>query len=184
MSETAVETKKAPGMAQLTVTLFAICTVCALLLGLVNFITADKIVAAQAAKSQAAMATVLPADSYEPVEYTGGDGSILSMNKAGDAGYVVEVACPASFSGTLNIMVGVGADGNVTGVKVVKSSETSGLGQNADEAYFKDQFNGGAGPFKVTKDGGTIEAITGATISSRAVSNGVNSALDAVASLG
>ena len=184
MSEQVVEKKKEPGMATLVLVLFSICLVCSLLLGCVNFITAPKIAAAQAAKAAAAMAAVLPADSYEKVEYTGSDANVVSVNKAGDAGYVVEVTCPGSFSGTLTAMVGVGSDGNITGVEITKTSETSGLGANAGKDYFKSQFVGGPGPFSVTKDGGTINALTGATISSRAVSNGVNSAVEAVKSLG
>ena len=63
-------------------------------------------------------------------------------------------------------------------------SETSGLGTNASKEDWRAQFVGQSGSVAVTKDGGQINAITGATITSRAVSTGVNAALDAVASLG
>lgn len=186
MSENkAVATKKEPGMAQLVIILFAISAITALLLGLVNMITAPVIAANNEAKNAAAMAAVLPSDAgYEQVEYTGGDTSVSAMYKAGDAGYVVQVACPGSFSGTLNIMVGVDAAGTVTGVEVVKHAETSGLGANATKADWRAQFAGLTGTAAVTKDGGTIESITGATITSRAIANGVNSAVAAAASMG
>lgn len=172
------------GMAKLTITLGAICAVCALVLGLVNFVTAEPIAAVQKAKNDAAMAEVLPADSYEKVDYTGSDATIKSVNKAGDVGYVVEVSPSGSFSGTLTIMVGVNADGTVSGVAVTKSGETSGLGDNAKKPEFRSQFAGMSGTVKVTKDGGQVVPITGATITSRAVSAGVTSALAAVAELG
>lgn len=185
MSETkAVETKKEPGMAQLVIILFAISAITALLLGLVNMITAPVIAANAEAKNAAAMAAVLPADSYEEVAYTGDDTTVGKIYKAGDAGYVVQVSPSGSFSGTLTIMVGVDTTGTVTGVEIVKTGETSGLGANAGKPAFKDQFAGLNGTAAVTKDGGTINAITGATITSRAVSNGVNSAVAAAASMG
>lgn len=182
MSET-TEKKSGSGMAKLTLTLCAICAVCALVLGLAYQLTGPAIAANQKAKTDAAMAAVLPADSYTPVEYTGDDTTIQSINKAGDAGYVVEVAAPGSFSGTLTIMVGVDNEGVVTGVEITKTAETSGLGANAGKDSFKSQF-AGLTTAAVTKDGGTINAITGATITSRSVANGVNSAVAAAASVG
>ena len=82
------------------------------------------------------------------------------------------------------MMVGVDTSGTVTGVSIVSHEETSGLGANATREEFRSQFVGATGSVAVTKDGGTIDALTGATVTSRAVSNGVNAALNAVASLG
>lgn len=183
MSE-AVAKKNESGMARLTITLFAICAVCALILGLVNMVTEQPIADVQTAKNNAAMAEVLPSDGYTPVDFTTDDPTVKGVNKAGDAGYVVEVSPSGSFSGTLTIMVGVDTNQAVTGVAIVKSGETSGLGDNAKKPEFRDQFVGTTGEAKVTKDGGSIDAITGATITSRAVSAGVTSALAVVASLG
>ncbi len=154
------------------------------MLGLVNMITEQPIKDVQAAKNAAAMAEVLPAESYEEVAYSGSDATIKTINKAGDAGYVVEVSPSGSFSGTLTIMVGVSSDGTVSGVAVTKSGETSGLGDNAKKPEFRAQFTGLSGEVKVNKDGGVVVPITGATITSRAVSAGVTSALAAVAELG
>jgi len=182
MSEATV--KKGTGMARLVITLFAISAICAALLGLVDSITGPRIEAAEKAKLEAAMAAVLPADSYTPVEYTGADATIESIQKAGDAGYVVQVSPAGSFSGTLTIMVGVNSDNTVSGVEIVKSAETAGLGANAKKDWFREQFIGKTGVIQVTKDGGEIDALTGATITSRCVSSGVTSAVAAVAELG
>ena len=183
MSETAAVTaKKEAGPVQLVVTLFLISAICAVLLGLVNNITAGHIAAANEAATNAAMQAVLPADSYEQVEYTGGNALVTAVYKAGDAGYVVQVA-PSGFGGNLDVMVGVGADGTCTGVSIISHAETSGLGANATKEDFRAQFVGKAN-VAVTKDGGYIAALTGATITSRAVCDGVNAAIEAAASVG
>lgn len=182
MSDTVVVKKKEAGPAQLVITLFAISAICAVLLGLVNNITAGPIAAANEAATNAAMQAVLPADSYEQVEYTGGNALVTAVYKAGDAGYVVQVA-PSGFGGNLDVMVGVGADGTCTGVSIISHAETSGLGANATKEDFRAQFVGKAN-VAVTKDGGDIAALTGATITSRAVCDGVNAAIEAAASVG
>jgi len=183
--------KNDSSMSKLTITLGAICAVCALILGIVYTVTKPYIEANAAAKAAAAMNLVLPADSYDKVfdkttdpAADGVDSTVNSIYKAGDLGYVVEVSPSGSFSGTLTIMVGVSTDGTVTGVEVTKTGETSGLGANANKDAFKGQFAGLTGTAAVTKDGGSIAAITGATITSRAVCAGVNSAVAAAASMG
>ena len=161
MSDTVVVKKKEAGPVQLVVTLFLISAICAVLLGLVNNITAGPIAAANEAATNAAMQAVLPADSYEQVEYT----------------------APSGFGGAMDIMVGVSADGVCSGVSIISHAETSGLGANATKEDFRAQFVGKAN-VAVTKDGGDIAALTGATITSRAVCDGVNAAIEAAASVG
>ena len=182
MSDSVVMKKKEAGPVQLIVTLFAISAICAVLLGLVNSITAGPIKVATQAKTQAAMEAVLPADSYTEVEYTGGDPLVSKVYQAGDAGYVVQVA-PSGFGGVLDIMVGVNTDGTCSGVSIISHSETSGLGANATKEDFRSQFVGKSN-VSVTKDGGEITPLTGATITSRAVCSGVNAAISAVGTLG
>ena len=183
MSE-AVQTKRQPNeMVRLTVTLLVICVVCSLCLGLVNAVTAGPIAEAERAKTEAAMAEVLPADSYEEIPYLT-DGTIVTkVYQAGDQGYVVQVS-PSGFGGVIDMMVGVDLNGTCTGVSIIGMSETAGLGANASKEEFRAQFVGQTGSVAVTKDGGTIDALTGATITSRAVSDGVTAALEAAASLG
>ena len=83
------------------------------------------------------------------------------------------------FGGDLGVIVGFDlATGDLVGVGITTLSETPGLGTRVREPAFRAQFEGmsGAGPFKVTKDGGDIEVVTGATISSRAVAEAVTGA--------
>lgn len=187
--------KKASPMARLTIILFVVAAITALLLGLVNYITADRITEIQAEKTADAMKEVMPDGiSFERLEYTGSDTAVTAVYKVMTAasyassdssalesadGYVVEVA-PVGFGGAINMVVGVDLDGNVTGMSIVSMSETSGLGANASREDFRNQYVGGSAPFAVTSDGGEIDALTGATVTSRAVSNGVNSAVAAV----
>lgn len=176
------ETKKKPGILKLAVILFAIAAITSLVLGLVNQITKDRIAAITAEKTAAAMSEVLAADTYTPVTYTGDNSLVTSVYQAGEDGWVVQVD-PSGFGGAIDMVVGVSTDGTVTGVSIIDQSETSGLGANAVKSEFRDQYVGGSGPFAVTKDGGTIQALTGATITSRAVTRGVNAALEVVQEL-
>ncbi len=164
----------------LTATLLIISAVVAGLLGLTNGVTAEKISAINQEKTAASMEQVLPADSYTPVECD--LEGVAAAYQAGDQGYVIEVT-PSGFGGTIDMVVGVKADGTVAGVEIISMSETSGLGANASKDSFRSQFVGKSGDLAVTKDGGDIDALTGATITSRAVTQGVNTALQAAAAL-
>ena len=170
-------------MAGLIIVLFIICAITSLLLGLVNEITEDRIAEITAENTRLAMQEVLQADSYDEVEYTGGDSQVTGVYTAGDAGYVVEVSVSGS-QGMISMVVGVDTAGTVTGVSIVDMSETPGLGDKASEPEFRSQFVGTTGDAAVDKDGGTIAALTGATVTSRAVANGVNAAVAAAATIG
>jgi len=175
--------KSEPGMARLIIVLVVISAIVALGLGLIDMITAPQIALNEEKERQEAMEAVLPADSYEQVPYDGGEGSIVnSVYRAGDDGWVVQVS-PNGFSGAVVTMVGVTNEGTVSGVSIVSHAETSGLGANATKASFRDQLIGKSGVVTVKKDGGEIDALTGATITSRAVASGVTAALEAAASL-
>lgn len=162
----------------LALTLLIISAVVSGLLGLTNYITADKIAAINADKTAASMKEVLPADIYTQLDYpaTGSQANVAAVYQADDKGYVIEVT-PSGFGGTIDMVVGVGTDGTVTGVSIISMSETSGLGANASKESFRSQYVGKSGELAVSKDGGEIDALTGATITSRAVTSGVNTAL-------
>ena len=166
--------------------LLLVAAVVALVLGLVDMVTRDRIAEIAEQTRTNAMQAVLPADEYEPVEDV--PEGIDAMYEAGDDGWVVQVTESGS-QGNVTMMVGVDADLACTGISITESSETAGLGaiasqqSDAGEA-FRDQFIGQSGTVAVTKDGGTINALTGATITSRAVSTGVTAALAACADLG
>lgn len=163
---------------RLTLTLLLITAVVAGLLAFVNELTAGRIDELTRQKAEQAMREVLPAQDYTPLDAALPQG-VTAAYRAGDAGYVVRVA-PNGFGGAIDLMVGVKADGTVNGVAVIAHSETASLGANCTREEFRAQYAGGAGPFAVGQDGGTIEALTGATVTSRAVTDGVNAALDFV----
>lgn len=163
---------------RLTLTLFLITTIVAGLLGLVNYVTADTIAEQIAQKAENAMRQVLEADSYEPLDVPE-ESAVTAAYRAGDRGYVVRVA-PNGFGGAIDMMVGVDVSGAVTGVAIVSQSETASLGANCTREDFRAQFTGKTGTLSVSKDGGEIEALTGATVTSRAVTDGVNTALEFV----
>ena len=173
---------------RLSLTLLAITAFVALALAGVNALTAEKIAQEKQAKMLAAMEQVLPgAQGLESVAFTDETGTVKTVYKC-EAGYVVEVN-PAGFGGTITMMVGILPDGTVNGVSVVSHTETAGLGSvaaanTAAGESFRQQFVGQSGQLAVDKDGGTIDSITSATITSRAVTAGVNAALAAVAGLG
>ena len=169
--------KNAKYILRLTVTLLLITVVVAGLLGLVNYLTEDRIAALQNEKAESAMREVLEADSYEPVG-TQAEG-VTALYRAGDRGYVVRVSVNG-FGGAVDMMVGVDPEGRVTGVSIISHSETASLGANCTREDFRAQFAGAADALAVRKDGGTVDALTGATVTSRAVTKGVNLALECV----
>ncbi len=96
-------------------------------------------------------------------------------------GYCVQLAA-SGFGGDVSLMVGYRADGSILGVQVVSHSETPGLGAKVEEEAHLSQYNGKSGELALDKDGGDVDAISGATISSRAVLEGVNEATKIVKS--
>lgn len=185
-------TKKEPGLASLVIVLAAICLVIAALLGLVNKVTEAPIAANNEKVVQDSLKIVMPADNYEKVEYTGGDttlatGTVVPVDavyQAGDQGYIVQVSSPNGFGGALSMMAGISTTGEVTGIAIISHAETSGLGSKSTDPEWQAQFKGATDIVSVTKDGGTINAITGSTITSRAVCDGVNAARAVVEALG
>lgn len=170
---------------KLAVILFAFAAAVAVLLGLVNAVTHERIGAHNAEKSAAAKAAVLPADSYEELPLTGNLEKIETVRqifRAGDEGWVVMVA-PGGFGGEIQMAVGIDGGGAVTGLSIIQMSETSGLGANARRESFRSQFIGRSGAVALTKQGGEIDALTGATVTSTAVVKGVNAALAAACEL-
>ena len=173
-------------IARLAIPLLLITAVVAAALAAVNSVTAPKIQAINEQKTQTAIEAVLPGGGEE-IAFTDDSGIVSTIYK-GQSGYAVEVT-PAGFNGTVTMMVGVDNAGKVLGISVVNLTETAGLGaeaasQGAAGTAFRSQFTGMSGSVSVTKDGGQVDALTGATITSRAVCTGVNAALNAVAKLG
>ena len=171
---------------RLALTLLIITAVVAAVLAGVNSITAPAIAELNAQKTQEAIELVLPGGGEEKADFPA--TALVSKVYAGDAGYAVEVT-PGGFDNTITMMAGVDTEGKVLGISIIKHTETAGLGAVAAAGTpagenFRGQFVGASGSVSVTKDGGTMDAITGATITSRAICVGVNAALECVAQMG
>ena len=169
---------------RLTVTLLTICAVVAAVLAGVNVITKDKIAAIQVQKTENAIKEVLPDAKDVQQMSLNGDTGIVQAVYAADGSYAVQVA-PGGFDGEVTMMVGI-SEGKVTGISVISHTETPGLGavaaaQNAKGEAFRGQFVGQSGALEV---GNQIDAMSGATITSKAVTTGVNAALSYVANMG
>lgn len=167
----------------LTLVLLLITAVVAALLGLVDYITRDKIAAATQEKLERSMALVLQADSYDAVPEPPAQAAAVYAASTGGTltGYVIEVK-PSGFGGEIDMLVGVDTSCTVTGISIISHGETSGLGAVAASGSqagvsFRSQYVGASGTLAVKKDGGGIDALTGATVTSRAVTDGVNTAL-------
>ena len=173
---------------RLALTLLLITSVVAALLAVVNAVTKPEIDRLKAEKTQKAIETVLPGGYDREITDYADETGLVSKVYAGANGYAFEVT-PSGFDNTITMMVGVDAEGKVLGISIVSHTETAGLGAvaaastSAGEA-FRAQFQGRTGSVAVSKDGGELDAITGATITSRAVCAGVNAALACAANLG
>ena len=173
------------GFLRITGTLCLLCAVCGLLMGLANLLTEERIAENQGSRHMGALEEVLPyGGNYREVRYTGSDPTIEAAYEAPEAGWVFQVSPENSYSGDFTMMVGVNMDGTVSGVTVVSSGESEGLGLRASEPAFREQFAGRSDSVRVEADGGDIAAISGATVTSRAACAAVNSALAAAGELG
>lgn len=158
--------------------LLLISAVTALLLSGVNALTKDRIAENDVKEKSAAIALIFPdSDSSEPADVTiDGINGVWLVTSGGDLlGYAASVS-PLGFGGALDMMVGVNSDGTIAGMKIVSHSETPGLGSRVDDHDYLSQYNGKSG---VLSFGSGIDAITGSTISSKAVLEAANRALSA-----
>ncbi|MBE5969164.1 MAG: RnfABCDGE type electron transport complex subunit G [Lachnospiraceae bacterium] len=177
------------------------CVAAGLGLGAVYAITAPLIEKNNEARLQASLAEVLEAESFEAIDLDEDaiinaltdagiekeSAKINTVYKATDAsgntvGFDFDVSEMEGYGGEINFIVGIDTDGAITGVSILKINETAGLGMKAKEADFRDQYVGKAvESFVVTKTGKTadneIDAISAATITSKAMTKGVNAAI-------
>ena len=174
---------------KLTAILFLVTAVVALLLGGVNALTEARIANITAEKTAEAIRTVLESDAQPETltDFEDQTGNVTAVHKMGDDGWAIEVVIGGS-QADIHMMVGIKTDGTVSGISFIDMAETPGLGDvaNQDSAKgneFRDQFIGTSGVIAVDKDGGEIDSLSGATVTSRAVANGVNAALACAANL-
>ena len=191
---------------KLTVTLFLTCVVVAGLLGLVNKVTEPNITKANKEKTEAAMQQVVAdpegstfsdalevtADMEAAAASVGAKVTEASevLADGAHAGYTLKVVASGS-QGSIEMMVGVDAEGTVTGVSIVKNSETSGIGSKvmsneptANGVGVLSQFTGKSAADGTLVVGKNVDAISGATVSTKGVTTGVNAALAVAAVMG
>ncbi|MFN8241600.1 MAG: RnfABCDGE type electron transport complex subunit G [Bacteroidales bacterium] len=98
-------------------------------------------------------------------------------------GYAIKTYSEKGFSGRITLMAGFSPEGKVTGITVLEQKETPGLGTKMADTLFRNQFTGkdpALFKVKVKKDGGDVDAITAATISSRAFCDAIDKAHNAL----
>lgn len=176
--------------------LFIITLIAGCALGVVYEVTKEPIAAQEAkAKMEAQKQVFEDASAFDAIEVDTDLAASTALNgvtidetyDAKDAsgahvGYIIQATSPNGYGGNITLMVGVTAEGTCNGYSLLTINETAGLGMNAKKAEFADQYAGKTvDAFEVTKTGASaenqIDAISGATITSRAVTEAVNSCL-------
>ncbi|WIV10576.1 RnfABCDGE type electron transport complex subunit G [Proteiniborus sp. MB09-C3] len=174
--------------------LFLITAIAAALLAFANDATSELIAQVQEQESNKARQEVLPsAENFVPLDENEFNKIIAENNRIKEiyigknsadelVGYTVKTTA-SGYGGNIEIITGISEDGKVTGMKVVSHSETPGLGANSTKPEFQDQFVGKSvssniSVVKSAPNDSDIQAISGATITSKAVSSGVNMAID------
>ena len=168
------------------IVLTSISVIIAGILAVTNNFTAPVIAKNSEKATNDALSVVVPlASEFKIVEKAEestneNDIYIAYSNDGKEAGYAVSVS-PLGFGGNIDIIVGFSLDKTITGVEIVNSSETPGLGSKASDKEFKEQFLDKKPPLNVVKNEkpgeNTISAISGATITSKAVTSGINTAM-------
>ncbi|HHX61875.1 MAG TPA: RnfABCDGE type electron transport complex subunit G [Epulopiscium sp.] len=165
--------------------LFLIAAICTGLVGFANELTKEPIARQKLEAKNIAMQEVLPiAENFE--EAMGNDEIAevqIGIRKGAPIGYALRVISKG-YADPIEIMIGVTNEGIVQGIKILASNETPGLGANASDPNFTDQFKEKDTVLKVLKGNNPgddeVSAITGATITSEAVTEGVNKAIEYV----
>ena len=178
---------------KLGIILLIITSVAAVVLGLANELTKDKIAMVEAEISEAARRDVLSmANTFEPVDeeifqdIIRGNNSILEVYEGYSdentlVGYAIKTSTPG-YSGNVEVITGISLEGKITGIKVVSHQETPGLGANATKPAYQNQYTNKPTDQQIEVVKGVpskeneIQALSGATVSSNAVTDGVNAA--------
>jgi electron transport complex protein RnfG len=162
---------------QMVVTLFAVCSI---ILSFVYSFTSPRIIETQKKMTLDGLKQVIEAHEFvEVIPDTVWD----AVDSLGNTIGIVFRVFPQGYGGLIPITVGLDREEKITGIKIASAAEglkeTPGLGVKITEPYFTQQFVGKQGPqIKIIKDGGEIDAITAATISSRAVCTGIRKGID------
>ena len=162
--------------------LLAICIIIPLALSVTNKVTAKKIAELEAANSKKNMQSLIDADNFEECE--NGEITYYAAINGGKTAAYIFTESSKGYGGDVSVMTAIKPDGTVAGVAILDvSGETPGLGQNAAKESFFSQYIGLKNGGSVLKNGAKaenneVDAVTGATITSTAVTRAVNKALD------
>lgn len=162
--------------------LLAICIIIPLALSVTNKVTAKKIAELEAANSKKNMQSLIDADNFEECE--NGEITYYAAINGGKTAAYIFTESSKGYGGDVSVMTAIKPDGTVAGVAILDvSGETPGLGQNAAKESFFSQYIGLKKGVSVLKNGAKadnneVDAVTGATITSTAVTRAVNKALD------
>ena len=164
-----------------------LCIICAIItaaLSVTNAVTKDKIAELALQAEQDAARQIIEAGDYALLKHTLGNKEYTyykAQNGEETVGYIFKTAAKG-YGGEVTVMTGIDPQGKIVLVKVLAAAdETPGLGQNVTKQSFTDAFTGLVGTVGVTDDGSTdntIDAVNGATYSSKAVTNSVNLAVE------
>ena len=162
--------------------LLAICIIIPLALSVTNKVTVKKIAELEAANSKKNMQSLIDADNFEECE--NGEITYYAAINGGKTAAYIFTESSKGYGGDVSVMTAIKPDGTVAGVAILDvSGETPGLGQNAAKESFFSQYIGLKKGVSVLKNGAKaenneVDAVTGATITSTAVTRAVNTALD------
>jgi len=186
--------KKESTLKNMIFALAVISLVASLALGGIYNLTKEPIAEARSAKAKQAIMEVIPEFDtlkvFKALPADGTDSLTFSLGYKGDSlvGIAVATYSNKGYASTpIQLMVGFLPDSSIKNISVVQQKETPGLGTKMAEPKFKDQFNGikpESFSMKVKKDGGDVDAITAATISSRAFCDAVGRAYNTLKSEG
>ena len=174
--------------------LFAITLIAGLLLGIVYEVTKEPIAVQQAKrKNEACQEVFQDAVNFEPLEISvpeNGEKTSATVNEAYQAiaadgtvlGYVLDITTHEGYNGDIQFTMGIRADGTVNGISLLSIAETPGLGMKAEEVLKPQFVQKKVSQFSYTKTGAVaqeeIDAISGATVTTNALVNGVNTGLE------
>ena len=160
--------------------LMLISAIVAGLLGLVNGVTWEKIAEIQAQKLQASLQAVFPDATFTEIPVTDelvaiadqedAESGLSAIYESSTGGYAIEVL-PTGFNGSIDVIVGIDAEGNVAGISVVSNAETAGV-----LSQFVGRSAGTGNLFTVNSGSNQVDAISGATVTTKAIARGVNAA--------
>ncbi|HHY83535.1 MAG TPA: RnfABCDGE type electron transport complex subunit G [Clostridiales bacterium] len=172
-----------PETLKLGLKLLIITVVATFALALTQMVTEEPIrVQAEKAANEARSEVLEGADEFTPVDIPDGTyPNVLEVHKGlmnGETrGYTIKTSSKG-YGGDLIVIVGIDANGTISGVRITQHSETPGLGAKAQEPAFYEQFSGKSAGSELRLGDAGIAAISGATISSRAVTAAVNYAIE------